>query len=354
MLTWISSLTPVLFFFAVLAGGPHPWVWAEENRGLPKVMEPHLRFEEQLSELVGAFWVGSLSETNLFPLIRSKELQWSLLEMADLVLKSFPPEQYDYVSLGRSGAGLSVAMEVLLEASHADAKVLEFPLSGLRQDYFEPVWYKENLKSHFQNFFTDFRSSSKKILIMDAVFHGGTLLAFAEILNMAEEESWLPSHKQVHFLGLFDPRSDEERVSRSLEEKLRQGTVAKGWTRLRLPAALSPFFFYSVFDSLAQFGSWYFRDYDYEQSALTYWSSFGESERAKGKKMPLPREPAYKKPRRIGKPGLFRKAFRLGRPTERDRLKEDLFMRLQETPRGDFSGGRASPADCAEALRLRF
>lgn len=140
MIPWFSFLTSLLAFFAILAGGLFQEARAEEKWGSPKILEPRLNYEDELRQALETFRQdqGGLNEANLFPLIRSWEVKFSLLEIATLILNSFPPERYDYMSLGRSGAALSVAMEVLLEVRGSDAKVLEFPLSGLRQDHFLP------------------------------------------------------------------------------------------------------------------------------------------------------------------------------------------------------------------------
>lgn len=168
---------------------------------------------------------------------------------------------------------------------------------------------------------------------------------------MAKDEAWIPGRKQVHLLGLFDPRADEDLVSLSLEQKGGQGGIIKGWTRLRLPASLSPFFFYSAFDNLARYSSWYFRDREYEESAQTYFSHFGESERAKGRRMRLPKEPGYRKPRNKETPGFIGKAFRMGRLTDRQRLKEGLIALSRETPFGVPPVEVASlPSACSRAL----
>lgn len=330
MAFWRSSLIIPLIFSAILAAAPLQESIAEEASTPNKILEPRLHYEKEMTHLLEAFGYGTtdLSETILSPLVLSKEVEVSLLEMAAFIIERFPPDQYDYVSLGRSCAGLAVAMDVLLEKRQSGARVFEFPISGLSRGYFRPQWYKENLKQQFNNFFSGFRQDSK-ILVMDAVFHGGTLYAFAEILKLAKEEAWIPAEKDVHLLSLFDPRANEALIQQWLENTLGRDSVVQKWTRMKLPKPLSPFFFYSAFDSLAHYSSWYFRDPVYEEAAQTYFSLFGETRRAEGERMQAPKEPRYKKPRNNEVPSWIQRTFGRIRSTQRQLLKEDLRLLVE-------------------------
>lgn len=231
-------------------------------------------------------------------------------ELARMILRYFPASEYDYVSLGRSGAAISLALDAILRAQSSQATVSEFPMSKLRDGQFRARWYEQSLREHFQKYFKAgdgiaAASKSKKILILDFVQRGGSIYHFVDILLLAKKKAWIT--RDVHILGLLNPALTDRTIWLGISAESEGLFPRSNWHSLILPKVLHPFFYYSSAKNLAEFNGWLFRDSGYEQRMISY-----DANILRHRQVLQPTEPAYEEPLRNERRSLLRNLVNLG------------------------------------------
>lgn len=216
-----------------------------------------------------------IQEADYENMARHHLAQENLLILAELLLQLYPPHEYDYVSLGRSGAGLALALEaVLAELSMAQpessrAIVRELPFSGLRiESPFQIDWYQEPLREHFRRFLGDLSDRGRQIVIFDFAKSGATMTKFTRILEFAQKQEWVGDN--IHLLALRHPSLSEKRLWQGIRFANEGHFPRAQWRSLELSPLLANIFLYSAFKDYADYRSWKFRDPDFEEQMHDY------------------------------------------------------------------------------------
>lgn len=270
-----------------------------------------------ISALLLAFLVTLFgSPIYAFPLQDQLEPQF---ELAESVLAEFPPDKFDYLFIGRSGAAVQIALEEQLAVRSQDAKVQEFPLSGLRarslsglwESGFEPRWYDSVLETHIKNYFPS-PSSAKRILAIDYISSGQTAARFIELIDHAYEMDWI--EREVHFLGIMGPTISKKRVLTQVRIN-KTSSLFSRFHSFKISQSIARDLSDNAFKDYSRYLSWKFRDFEYEEDLKSY----------KYLNRKAPKMPRYKHPR------LNRSWLIPLEPKNRKELRK-IFRQMAESP----------------------